>query len=288
MKVEDVIEEGAPVCAPDETLQQAVERMCLWGYDVLPVCRADRRLVGSITSRAVCLRACMTGEPLSAIRVRDATAERCLAVRADDGVRAVVELMVAERAWQLPVMDAAGRLLGMVVYERVLREIAGPRDLLIVVPEVNAVDQIRADYDFMPAWMLVARTRELISPEGKPTQLSRAEARLLLVLAENAGSVLDRDALTRRVVQRPWHPTDRYVDVLVAHLRKKFGERGADARVIRTVPNDGYVFTLKVVDERCPNASADRTAGGARRDRRAELGGALPLAEAQAMRISGV
>jgi DNA-binding response OmpR family regulator len=118
------------------------------------------------------------------------------------------------------------------------------------VPEVNVLDDVQADYDFMATWTLVTRPRELIAPDGKPAQLSRAEARLLLALAENAGSVLDREALTRRVVQRSWHPTDRYIDVLVAHLRKKFGERGSDARVIRTVPNDGYVFTLRVVDER--------------------------------------
>lgn len=250
MKVEEVIEQGLPFCAPDETLQQVAERMCLWGYDVLPVCRADRRLEGAVTNRAICLQACMSGEPLSNIRVRDATSEQQLVARPEDDARATMNLMVRERVWQLPVIDAGGRLVGMVGYARLLREMSGSRDLMIIVPEVNTLDDIRAQYDFMATWTLVTRPRELISPEGEPAQLSRAEARLLLVLAENAGSVMDRESLTRSVVQRSWHPTDRYVDVLVAHLRKKFGERGADAKVIRTVPNDGYVFTLRVADER--------------------------------------
>jgi DNA-binding winged helix-turn-helix (wHTH) protein/CBS domain-containing protein len=254
MKVEDIIEQGWPYCAPDETLQQVAERMCLWGCDVLPVCRADKRLVGSITSRAICLQACMTGEPLAGIRVRDATTEQPLCGHAEDGVRSLMDLMIRERVWHLPVIDPAGRLVGMISYGRLLQEISGTRDTMVIVPEVNTLDEIQADYDFMPTWTLVTKPRELISPEGKPAQLSRAEARLLLVLAESAGSVMDREALTRKVVQRSWHPTDRYIDVLVAHLRKKFGERGADARVIRTVPNDGYVFTLKVADERRANS----------------------------------
>lgn len=250
VKVEDVLQQGLPYCAPDETLQQVAERMCLWSCDVLPVCRADKRLVGSITSRSICLAACMTGEPLTNMRVRDATSEQSLSARIDDGVRATMDLMIRERVWQLPVIDLVGRLAGTVSYDRLLQEISGTRDMMVIVPEVNALDEIQAEYDFLPTWTLVTKPRELITPEGKPTQLSRAEARLLLVLAENAGSVLDREALTRRVVQRSWHPTDRYIDVLVAHLRKKFGERGSDARVIRTVPNDGYVFTLRVADER--------------------------------------
>lgn len=250
MKVESVTEQGLPFCAPDETLQQVAERMCLWGCDVLPVCRADKRLVGSITSRAICLQACMTGQPLSEIRVRDATSEQPLCAHTEDSLRQVMDLMVRERVWQLPVADSAGRLAGMVSYDRLLQEISGARDVMIIVPDVNDLDDIKADYDFLPTWILVTRPRELISPEGKPVQLSRAETRLLLVLAESAGSVMDRESLTRRVVQRSWHPTDRYIDVLVAHLRKKFGERGADARIIRTVPNDGYVFTLRVADNR--------------------------------------
>ena len=268
MKVEEVIERGLPYCAPDESLQQVAERMCLWGCDVLPVCRADKRLVGSITSRAICLQACMSGADLASIRVREATSEQPLCGRIEDGIRGLMNLMVRERVWQLPVVDGNGRLIGMASYDRLLQEISGTRDVMVIVPEVNALDEVQADYDFMPTWTLVTRPRELISPEGKPAQLSRAEARLLLVLAEGAGSVMDRESLTRKVVQRSWHPTDRYIDVLVAHLRKKFGESGADARIIRTVPNDGYVFTLKVADER-PRSSA---AAKAAEDRPARLG----------------
>ena len=252
MKVEQAIEQGLPCCAPDESLQQVAERMCLWACDVLAVCRADRQLLGTVTSRAICLQACMRGEPLTGIRVREAMTEQQLVARGDDDVRATMNVMVRERVWQLPVVDEEGKLAGMVAYARLLQEMSGTRDVMIVVPEVNTLDQIQAEYDFMPTWTLVTKPRELISPDGQPVQLSRAEARLLLVLAENSGTVMDRESLTRRVVQRSWHPTDRYVDVLVAHLRKKFGERGADARVIRTVPNDGYVFTLKVADERRP------------------------------------
>lgn len=265
MNVDQLIERGLPYCTPDETLEQAAERLCLWGCDILPVCRADKRFVGSVTARSICLQACMTGKPLGDLLVRDATSEQALSGRLEDGSRELMDLMVREHVWQLPIIDAPGRLIGMVSYGKLLSELSGSRDLLVIVPEVNSLDKVRHDYEPAPVWSLVTRPRELVSPDGVSVQLSKAEAKLLLVLAENAGSVLGRDALMLRVVQRAWHPTDRYIDVLVAHLRKKFGERASDARVIRTVPNDGYVLGLRVVDERPGIPAESRSAEAAAR-----------------------
>lgn len=250
MNIHEVLELDHPFCAPADTLQQAAERMCLWQSDALPVCDADRRWLGSITSRDICQKACVTGAPLGELRVESALREDGCAGRIDDDVEQVLGLMVRQRVWQLPVIDAEQRLVGMVCYQKLLRSISGARDVMVIVPEAGQLDEVMGVYEYVPTWTLVTRHRELIAPDGTSTQLSGAEAKLLLALAENGGRVVDREALTRIVLHRAWDPTDRYVDVVVANLRRKFGERASDARAIRTVPNEGYVLTLKVADER--------------------------------------
>lgn len=95
-------------------------------------------------------------------------------------------------------------------------------------------------------WTLDLNKRELTSPEGVPAQLSAGEYQLLLAFMEQAGEVMNRDQLMNRIRNREWFPDDRYIDVLVGQLRKKLGERAANAKVIATIHGTGYLFTPEV------------------------------------------
>lgn len=278
MNIDDLIERDQPYCAPADTLQQAAERICLWQCDSLPVCDAERRLVGSITSRDVCQCACVTGEPLAALRVAQALQARPLFGRLLDPCHVLLDLMVREQVWQLPLVDEADRLVGVVRYQRLLRGISGARDVMVIVPEAGSLDA-GIGGRAVPTWTLVAGHRELIRPDGESVQLSGAEARLLLALAESRGAVLDREVLTRIVLQRSWDPTDRYVDVVVANLRRKFRERASDARAIRTVPNEGYVLTLTVIDQRQMPCGSSRNGDTPQRPRHGQAAAARRFRE---------
>jgi DNA-binding response OmpR family regulator len=96
-------------------------------------------------------------------------------------------------------------------------------------------------------WTLDLNKRELTSPDGIPVQLSAGEYQLLLAFMEQAGEVMNRDQLMNRIRNREWFPDDRYIDVLVGQLRKKLGERAANAKVIATIHGTGYLFTPEVV-----------------------------------------
>ncbi len=95
-------------------------------------------------------------------------------------------------------------------------------------------------------WSLDLNKRELTSPEGSPVQLSAGEYQLLLAFMEQAGEVMNRDQLMNRIRNREWFPDDRYIDVLVGQLRKKLGERAANAKIIATIHGTGYLFTPEV------------------------------------------
>lgn len=96
-------------------------------------------------------------------------------------------------------------------------------------------------------WSLDLNKRELTSPDGEPIQLSAGEYQLLLAFMEQAGEVMNRDQLMNRIRNREWFPDDRYIDVLVGQLRKKLGERAANAKIIATIHGTGYLFTPEVV-----------------------------------------
>jgi len=95
-------------------------------------------------------------------------------------------------------------------------------------------------------WQLDLNKRELTSPEGTRTTLSAGEYQLLLAFMEQAGEVMNRDQLMNRIRNREWFPDDRYIDVLVGQLRKKLGERAANAKIIATIHGTGYLFTPEV------------------------------------------
>ncbi len=95
-------------------------------------------------------------------------------------------------------------------------------------------------------WQLDLNKRELTSPNGEQTTLSAGEYQLLLAFMERAGEVMNRDQLMNRIRNREWFPDDRYIDVLVGQLRKKLGERAANAKIIATIHGTGYLFTPEV------------------------------------------
>lgn len=95
-------------------------------------------------------------------------------------------------------------------------------------------------------WTLDLNKRELQAPDGDMKQLSAGEYQLLLAFMEKAGEVMNRDQLMNRIRNREWFPDDRYIDVLVGQLRKKLGERAANAKIIATIHGTGYLFTPEV------------------------------------------
>ncbi|MDZ7670285.1 MAG: helix-turn-helix domain-containing protein [Gammaproteobacteria bacterium] len=116
-------------------------------------------------------------------------------------------------------------------------------------PRPVAIENLTEVRRSRPGWSLLRESRELLSPTGVRTHLSSAQWRLLEMFVENSGSVLNRDMLMAAVRGRSSDPFDRYIDVLVGTLRKKFGERAANARIILTVHNEGYLCTLQAAIE---------------------------------------
>ncbi len=134
---------------------------------------------------------------------------------------------------------------------------ANPRELLARIRSVlrrarggsgSGANSPAADRQLLRfgGWRLDPTGRQLFDPDDVLINLSDGEFRLLIALAEHPRRVLSRDQLLdlSRGVQAEHF--DRAIDVQMSRLRRKLARPG-EADMIRTVRNEGYLFSVDVV-----------------------------------------
>lgn len=96
-------------------------------------------------------------------------------------------------------------------------------------------------------WRLDLVRRELTSPDGVLISLSDGEFSLLRVFVERPQTPLTREELLEHARGRETDSYDRSIDVQISRLRRKLdGAVRNHEELIRTVRNEGYMFTPKV------------------------------------------
>ncbi|MES2258691.1 MAG: response regulator [Pseudomonadota bacterium] len=89
--------------------------------------------------------------------------------------------------------------------------------------------------------LAIATSDRTVSWRGQPVVLSNNEYKLLLVLAESAGTVLSRDALLKKLRGIEFDGIDRSIDNNISKLRRRFDDN--EAEKIKTVWGEGYLFS---------------------------------------------
>jgi two-component system OmpR family response regulator len=95
-------------------------------------------------------------------------------------------------------------------------------------------------------WRLDLVRRELRSPQGVVVNLSSGEFSLMRAFVERPQRVLTRDRLLDLARGPDTEAYDRAIDVQISRLRKKLDDGSGGQELIRTIRNEGYVFTAKV------------------------------------------
>jgi two-component system response regulator CpxR len=84
---------------------------------------------------------------------------------------------------------------------------------------------------------------------GEVVEVTTVEFDLLEALARDAGRVLSREELVRKVLGREFSPFDRSIDTHVSNLRKKLGLRPDGLDRIKSVRGAGYMYTRPAAGE---------------------------------------
>ncbi len=114
MNVQDVMTRSPRTCRGNDSLVTAAK--VLWDLDcgVVPVVDDAGRPIGVVTDRDCCMAAYTRGLRLDEIPVAAAMAKVVFTVRADAPVTAAIETMRGKQVRRLPVVDAQGKLCGIV------------------------------------------------------------------------------------------------------------------------------------------------------------------------------
>ena len=103
-------------------------------------------------------------------------------------------------------------------------------------PPGGPAEEIRADD-------IVLRPAQRVAEcQGRPLDLTSTEFNLLEILVTNAGRVVGKDELSRRVLGRPLARYDRSIDMHVSNLRRKLGPLEDGRSSIQPVRGMGYQF----------------------------------------------
>jgi len=98
-------------------------------------------------------------------------------------------------------------------------------------------------------WRLDTTARHLLDAEGTIVALSGAEYRLLRVFLDHPQRVLTRDQLLSLTQGRQADAFDRSIDLLVSRVRQRLRDDAREPRYIKTLRNEGYVFSVLVAPE---------------------------------------
>jgi CBS domain-containing protein len=113
MLVKDIMSHDVEFVTNENTLQEAAEKMKDLDVGELPII-VGNEAVGVITDRDIVIRGVAHGLVPNVATVVDAMTEGIIACKEDDTIEEVARTMGSKKVRRLPVMDADGKLSGMV------------------------------------------------------------------------------------------------------------------------------------------------------------------------------
>ncbi len=124
MKVRELMTTEVKSCPEYSTLNTAAQMM--WNHDIgcIPVVDRENRVIGILTDRDICMSAYMQGVSLTGAQVTSAMSKQVFSCRPEDEIATAEKLMREKQVHRLPVIDAQGRLVGVLSVNDFAREAA--------------------------------------------------------------------------------------------------------------------------------------------------------------------
>ena len=113
MLVEKVMTSDVETCLASNTLSEAAAVMWRRDCGAVPVVDEERRVVGVVTDRDICMALATRGQLASEVKVGDVMTGSPRTCTTVDDVREALDVMKGAQLRRLPVVDGAGRLAGI-------------------------------------------------------------------------------------------------------------------------------------------------------------------------------
>lgn len=161
MRVADVMSREVELVSPDATVQEAATAMA--EYDVGAVLvGSGENLEGVLTDRDIILRAVVDGKNPAELSVRDIMSSTLFTCRENDTLEDAFRIMSERQVRRLPVLDADGRLAGIVTLSDLGRLERDPQQASEILRELADPHRRRA-------------TAPRAAPDGEAVERDRSE-----------------------------------------------------------------------------------------------------------------
>src|SRR5579871_3344674 len=113
MKVCDVMTKFVVCCKPESNLGEAVELLWRHNCGILPVINDERKLVGVITDRDICIALGTRNRLAGEIKVGEVASQNVFTCLADDEIHSAMSTMAEYHVRRLPVVSTQGVPVGI-------------------------------------------------------------------------------------------------------------------------------------------------------------------------------
>lgn len=120
MKVKDVMVRSPKFCDPGMSCAVATERLWSAGCGALPVVNAENKVVGIVTDRDICIALGARNRRPAELPVGEVMTSDVATCQSGDDIHEALNTMRIRKVRRLPVVDAAGRLEGVLCATDVL------------------------------------------------------------------------------------------------------------------------------------------------------------------------
>jgi CBS domain-containing protein len=127
MKVQDLMTMEVGTCRAFDGADRGAQIMWERDCGAVPVLDQEGSVVAMLTDRDLCMAAMTQGRALSEIRVSSAMSRNLWSCRADDDLSQAEAVMRARKVRRLPVVDAGGKLLGILSLSDLARASMAPK-----------------------------------------------------------------------------------------------------------------------------------------------------------------
>ena len=113
MKAHELMTKSVAICHTGDMLN--IPAQLMWDHDcgAIPVVDDDGKIAGMLTDRDICMAAYTKNRPLDTLPVREAMATQVISARPEQSLAEVEQLMAEKQIRRVPVLDAAGKPLGI-------------------------------------------------------------------------------------------------------------------------------------------------------------------------------
>jgi len=123
MRVKELMSQPVRSASITDSADRAAQIMWDGDCGVVPVVDRDRRVVGVVTDRDICMAALFHGAPLRDIALADIMSTDVSVVTPDDDVAEAEHLMSARQVKRLPVVATDGSPVGMLSVSDVVQQV---------------------------------------------------------------------------------------------------------------------------------------------------------------------